>query len=49
MVDGEPVRNISWYWNRYARIQFNVGYAHASGGPRPGDYAILQTRLDLLI
>ena len=40
---------INWYWNRYVRLQFNVGYAHASGEPRPGDAAVLQTRFDLLI
>jgi len=40
---------INWYWNRYVRLQFNVGYTHASGGPRPGDAAVLQTRFDLLI
>jgi phosphate-selective porin len=40
---------LNWYWNRYFRLQFNVGYAHASGGPRPGDAAILQARFDLQI
>ena len=40
---------INWYWNRYVRMQFNVGYTHASGGPRPGDAAVLQARFDLLI
>lgn len=40
---------LNWYWNRYVRLQFNVGYAHASGGPRPGDSAILQARFDLQI
>ena len=40
---------INWYWNRYVRMQFNLGYTHASGGPRPGDAAILQARFDLLI
>lgn len=38
---------INWYWNRYVRIQLNVGYVHASGGPRPGDAAVLQARFDL--
>lgn len=40
---------VNWYWNRYVRMQFNVGYTHASGGPRPGDAAVLQARFDLLI
>ena len=40
---------LNWYWNRYVRLQFNAGYAHASGGPRPGDSAILQARFDLQI
>jgi phosphate-selective porin OprO/OprP len=40
---------INWYLNRYVRLQFNVGYVHASGGPRPGDAAVLQTRFDLLM
>jgi phosphate-selective porin OprO/OprP len=40
---------INWYLNRYVRLQFNVGYSHSSGGPRPGDAAVLQTRFDLLI
>jgi phosphate-selective porin OprO/OprP len=40
---------INWYWNRYVRMQFNVGYTHASGGPRPGDAAVLQARFDLQI
>jgi phosphate-selective porin OprO/OprP len=40
---------LNWYLNRYVRLQFNVGWSHANGGPRPGDAAVLQTRLDLLI
>jgi phosphate-selective porin OprO/OprP len=40
---------LNWYWNHYVRLQFDVGYTHASGGPRPGDAAVLQTRFDLLI
>ena len=34
---------------RLGRLQFNVGWSHANGGPRPGDAAVLQTRFDLLI
>ena len=40
---------LNWYWNRYVRLQFNAGWSHASGGPRPGDAAILETRFDLMI
>jgi len=40
---------LNWYLNRYVRLQFNVGWSHANGGPRPGDAAVLQTRFDLLI
>ena len=40
---------LNWYLNRFVRLQFNVGWSHANGGPRPGDAAILQTRFDLLI
>ena len=43
----EVMSGLNWYWNRYVRMQFNIGYAHVSGGPRPGDYTILQTRIDL--
>ena len=45
----ELMSGINWYWNRYVRLQFNVGWSHASGGPRPGDAAVLQPRFDLLI
>jgi phosphate-selective porin OprO/OprP len=40
---------LNWYLNRYVRLQLNVGWSHANGGPRPGDAAVLQTRFDLLI
>lgn len=45
----ELMSGLNWYWNRWVRVQFDVGYAHVSGGPRPGDYTILQTRIDLQI
>jgi phosphate-selective porin OprO/OprP len=40
---------LNWYWNRYVRLQFNVGWSHANGGPHPGDAAVLQARVDLTI
>ena len=40
---------LNWYLNRYVRLQFNVGWSHATGGPQPGDAAVLQTRFDLTI
>lgn len=45
----ELMSGLNWYLNRYVRLQFNVGWAHTNGGPRPGDAAILQTRFDLLV
>jgi phosphate-selective porin OprO/OprP len=45
----ELMSGLNWYWNHYVRVQFNVGWAHVIGGPRPGDYGVFQTRLDLMI
>ena len=45
----EVMSGLNWYWNRYVRMQFNLGWADASGGPRPGNYVVLQTRIDLMI
>lgn len=45
----EVMAGLNWYWNRYFRIQLNLGYAAVAGGPRPGDYLVLQTRFDLNI
>ncbi len=38
---------INWYWNRYIRILFNAGLAHAYDGPNDGHLGILQTRFQL--
>jgi phosphate-selective porin OprO/OprP len=40
---------LNWYLNRFLRLQVDVGWSHASGGPRPGDAAVLQARFDLTI
>jgi phosphate-selective porin OprO/OprP len=45
----ELMSGLNWYWNRYVRVQFNVGWFHASDGPRPGSYVVLQSRIDLMI
>lgn len=45
----ELMGGINWYLNRWVRLQVNVGWSHAVGGPRPGDAAVLQTRFDLLV
>lgn len=46
---GALTTGINWYWNRYVRLQVNAGWAHATGGPRPGSAAIVQARVDLQI
>ena len=41
--------SLNWYWNRYSRMLFEYGYAHANSGPQDGDLHIFQVRFQLNI
>ena len=54
-LDSGPVRGgklatvtagLNWYPIPNTKFRFNYVYAHAEGGPRPGDLNILQTRIE---
>jgi phosphate-selective porin OprO/OprP len=37
---------VNWYLHSNSKIRFNYVFAHASGGPQPGDLNIFQTRFE---
>lgn len=37
---------VNWYLHSNSKIRFNYVYAHANGGPRPGDMNVFQTRFE---
>ncbi len=54
-LDSKPVNGgvlqsvtfgVNWYLHSNSKIRFNYVFAHASGGPRPGDLNAFQTRFE---
>lgn len=54
-LDSKPVNGgklqsltvgVNWYLHANSKIRFNYVFAHASGGPQPGDLNVFQTRFE---
>jgi len=37
---------LNWYLHSHSKLRFNYVYAHANGGPQPGDLNIFETRFE---
>jgi phosphate-selective porin OprO/OprP len=44
---GVVMGGLNWYWGRYVRLMFNVGYADVDRSEDDGDMQIYQTRLQM--